>query len=483
MNMDYEQRYNDALDRAKKLMETCDSTAVRGWCEHIFPELYELEYDKIRKEDERVRKELIDAVKGLWENNKLPMPLFASRADAWMAWLEKQGKTNIQNNKPFKIESDKFYFCIKDYFAGGCYRSRKGDIVLAQNGMNMMGLSPKEASEYFIPINPFKEHVVVDWFVKEREKPQGKSALEALQEETVDIAKKIKPKFKVGDWVVFNGLTLYINEVVKGYYRTISKDGIPNSYDWDIDNAARLWIIKEARDGNVLVCESGWTCIFKTLVNDETFGSYCFMDSTGWFCELGSECHTLKEEFVKAYNGKIQPAKKEQRDLFFKKMQESGYVWNAEKKVLKNLKPKFNVGDWIVSANGKVNQVISVDADNVDVDGYTLDDGVYFSGTWCNSYHLWTIKDAKEGDVLSYETDEGDLWVMLYWSLYEPYEGHVHYHALLVNDNFTDKGTCCICIDDLKPATIEQHELLFRKMKEEGYQWDKNKKELINCKL
>lgn len=81
--------------------------------------------------------------------------------------LEKQDKINTQNNKPFKIESDKFYFCIKDYFAGGCYRSRKGDIVLAQNGMNMMGLSPKEASEYFIPINPFKEHVVVDWLVKE----------------------------------------------------------------------------------------------------------------------------------------------------------------------------------------------------------------------------------------------------------------------------------------------------------------------------
>ena len=289
----------------------------------------------------------------------------------------------------------------------------------------------------------------------------------------------VEPKFNVGDWIVFNGLTLYINDVVKGYYRTISKDGIPNSYDWDIDNAARLWTIKEARDGAVLVCESGWTCIFKALVNDETFSSYCFMDSTGWFCGQGSECHTLKEEFVKAYNGKIQPATKEQRDFFFAKMQEAGYEWNAEKKVLKNLKPKFNVGDWIVSANGKVNQVISVDADNVDFEGYTLDNDVYFSGTWCNSYHLWTIKDAKEGDVLSYETDEGELWIMIYWSLYEPYEGHVHYHALLVNDDFTDKGTCCICIDNLKPATIEQHELLFRKMKEEGYQWDKNKKEVI----
>ena len=460
--MDYEQRYKDALDRAKKLKENSDSTAVIDGCEQIFPELQ-------GNEDEKMRQWIIDDIRYNMNNESLFHSEYKKKAEKAIAWLEQQGKTNIQNNNPLKIESDKFYFCIKDYFAGGCYRSKKGDIVLAKNGMNMMGLSPKEASEYFMPTNPFNEDVV-DWFEKQREKSQ---------EETVDNANKIKPKFDVGDWIVFNGLTLYINEVVKGYYRTISKDGIPNSYDWDIDNAARLWTIKEARDGDVLVCESGWTCIFKTLVNEETFGSYCFMDSTEWFCGLGSECHTLKEEFVKAYNGKIQPAKKEQRDLFFKKMQESGYEWNAEKKVLKNLKPKFNVGDWIVSANGKVNQVMSVDADNVDFDGYTFDDGVYFSGTWCNSYHLWTIKDAKEGDVLSYKTDKGDLWIMLYWSLYEPYEGHVHYHALLVNDNFTDKGTCCICIDDLKPATIEQHELLFRKMKEEGYQWDKNKKELI----
>ena len=101
--MNYEQKYKESLDRAKKLMETCDSIAVRGWCEHIFPELYELEYDKIRKEDERVRKELIDAVKGLWEDNKLPMPLFASRADAWMAWLQKQGKTTIWDKKDEQI--------------------------------------------------------------------------------------------------------------------------------------------------------------------------------------------------------------------------------------------------------------------------------------------------------------------------------------------------------------------------------------------
>ena len=39
--------YDEALERAKKLQETCDSTAVVGWCEYIFPELAESE--RIRK--------------------------------------------------------------------------------------------------------------------------------------------------------------------------------------------------------------------------------------------------------------------------------------------------------------------------------------------------------------------------------------------------------------------------------------------------
>lgn len=49
----YEKRYKEAFLRAKKLYETCDSQAVVGWCEYLFPELKE-------SEDEKVRKTLID---------------------------------------------------------------------------------------------------------------------------------------------------------------------------------------------------------------------------------------------------------------------------------------------------------------------------------------------------------------------------------------------------------------------------------------
>jgi hypothetical protein len=139
----------------------------------------------------------------------------------------------------------------------------------------------------------------------------------------------------------------------------------------------------------------------------------------------------------------------------------------------------FHEGDWIT--NGQLTcKVLSVTSKSYELHLYN-DDNCHFEidiQSVNKDYHLWTIKDAKEGDVLSYVTDEDDLWIMIYWSLYEPYEGHVHYHALLVNDNFSDKGTCCICINDLKPATKEQYDLLFSKMKEEGYVWDKVNKKL-----
>ena len=138
------------------------------------------------------------------------------------------------------------------------------------------------------------------------------------------------------------------------------------------------------------------------------------------------------------------------------------------------VEPKFKVGDWITDGN----ITIQIEAIKNDCYLYCGDCALYSIKTADKVYHLWTINDAKDGDVLSYVTDEEDLWIMIYWSLYKPYEGHVHYHALLVNDYFSDKGTCCICIDDLKPATKEQRDLLFAKMKDSGYEWDADNKKL-----
>ena len=153
---------------------------------------------------------------------------------------------------------------------------------------------------------------------------------------------KVEPKFKIGDWIIdVQGVS--VNQII-GYEddsylikTSCSQFYLPMKLT---EKNYHLWTIQDAKDGDVLVCKSGWTCIFKTLVNDETFSSYCFMDDTKWFCETGSECHTLKEEFAKAYNGKIHPATKEQRDILEKAMADAGYTFDFEKKELRKIEQK-----------------------------------------------------------------------------------------------------------------------------------------------
>ena len=163
----------------------------------------------------------------------------------------------------------------------------------------------------------------------------------AWLEKQGDNAYKVEPKFKIGDWIVFNGLILYIKEVVKGYYRTISKGGITNSYDWDIDNVARLWTIQDAKDGDVLYLQKDGKehiIIYKGVTKErfETFVSaYCAYNGI-----VEAFCFADVSRYVDiAYEG-IMPATKEQRDFLFQKMKEAGYEWNTEKKELKKIEQK-----------------------------------------------------------------------------------------------------------------------------------------------
>ena len=146
---------------------------------------------------------------------------------------------------------------------------------------------------------------------------------------------KVEPKFKVGDWIVQGCNILKIRCVGNEYYCYETVMGyVDDMLVSEIDSLYHLWTIQDAKDGDVLACESGWTCIFKKLnhnsFGEKLFDSHCFINRTGWFHD-GAKGHTLNERI----NGKIYPATKEQRDLLFKKMKEADYEWDAEKKELK----------------------------------------------------------------------------------------------------------------------------------------------------
>ena len=97
---------------------------------------------------------------------------------------------------------------------------------------------------------------------------------------------KIEPKFKVGDWIVFNkGKGIYKVEKIENYeytLRHILGGSMPLSFSGE--GLIRKWTIEDAKDGDVLCCKSSWMCILKDINNQtKTFSSYCFMDSDKCF--------------------------------------------------------------------------------------------------------------------------------------------------------------------------------------------------------
>ena len=327
-----------------------------------------------------------------------------------------------------------------------------------------------------------------------------KKGLKTIEQKSAD---KVETKFKEGDYIVSNidnflEIWRVINIDKYGYYNiqcinNPEYDEIYRVPGFVLEQDYRRWTIQDARDGDVLVIQKTNVTyetifIFNKIENNRIiqYLHYFTTDADEEVCEARSI-----DGFLGFVGTTVHPATKEQCDLLFQKMKEAGYEWNSEKRELKKIEqkpadkiePKFHEDEWIISDTVDKDYHICKITDIKD-GNYTIESIYGYKGynqfdVFDNAYRLWDVtKDAKDGDVLSYVTDEEDLWIMIYRSLYEPYEGHVHYHALLVNDNFSDKGTCCICIDNLKPATKEQQELLFQKMKETGYEWDSDKKEL-----
>ncbi len=155
-------------------------------------------------------------------------------------------------------------------------------------------------------------------------------------------------------------------------------------------------------------------------------------------------------------------------------------VWpkkQGEQKPANKIEPKFHEGDWLINIEcGNVVRVIEVLENN-----YRLDYGVDTIGTLCtelvdNDYRLWTINDAKDGDVLAYRDGQ---WIFIYkekiddnsFSYYTLYST-IHQDLTINDAAFTLLGSAII------PATKEQRDLLFQKMRDVGYKWDIESKEL-----
>ena len=142
----------------------------------------------------------------------------------------------------------------------------------------------------------------------------------------------------------------------------------------------------------------------------------------------------------------------------------------GEQKTNNNFEPKFKVGDWIIGGiHDKPTQITKIEKE-----GYVIDRG-WIGSSFAEDMHLWTLQDAKDGDVLVSKYSQP----FIYNGNYNLF--HVgSYCGLSVSSKFIVSTSKCFWTENMsiRPATKEQRELLFKEMKEAGYEWDSEKKEL-----
>lgn len=140
----------------------------------------------------------------------------------------------------------------------------------------------------------------------------------------------VRPRFKTGDWVIVQGKTLYqikqVTELSHNHYQYWTTDE-----HWFGDGTeAKLWTIQDAKDGDVLA-EHETIVLFKKI-EGQNIRCYCTYHYLGFNPTFYVGTLQNKNHYC--------PATKEQHDLLFSKMKETGYEWDAEKKELRTIEHK-----------------------------------------------------------------------------------------------------------------------------------------------
>ena len=131
---------------------------------------------------------------------------------------------------------------------------------------------------------------------------------------------------------------------------------------------------------------------------------------------------------------------------------------------------KFKVGDWIVR-DGKTLQISHIDKVLDGTFHYWFTKGTWLSSAEMEDAHLWTINDARDGDVLA---EDSCIFII---EKMNP-NGTARVHCCLFDDGEFDLtgSTLGFNVDSTHPATKEQRDTFFAKMKESGYEWNAEKK-------
>ena len=262
-------------------------------------------------EDERIKNEIIKFL-------ELPHPQFVGKRHQkeWIAWLEKQGEQKSKNESTDTCDS---------------------------------------------------------LIIKSKEFPASEKRDFGYFSEPAD---KLEPKlFHEGDWIISDTVDkdYHICKIIgvkDGNYTIESTCGYKGYNQFDVfNNAYRLWTIQDAKDGDVLYSiDSNRPFIYKERKLNEQAIAYCGLNIYGKFFVWGTkDCVITLSNYV--------PATKEQRDLLFQKMKESGYEWMEETRELKKIDDEeVNGEDYGIDSLYHAQRILEKTLGNVE--GYQSDDGI-----------------------------------------------------------------------------------------------------------
>ena len=141
----------------------------------------------------------------------------------------------------------------------------------------------------------------------------------------------------------------------------------------------------------------------------------------------------------------------------------------------KLVKTKFKVGDWVVRGD-TVAQILDIQEQyyvGLDINGKYFVSSRFLDD---DKIHFWTIQDVKDGDVLV----NGSNIFIFHFINNRRLMGYCHVNmddGNLYND--IGRNECFCTIDaPITPATKEQRDRLFQRIKEAGYKWNVESKTL-----
>jgi hypothetical protein len=501
--MDYKEKYENGVECIQEILggagDSIKTSILRKRLQAFFPELKE-------DEGETTRKSLISFLKSPFINENI----VDEKVAPWITWLEKQKEPKdageisdgyhtfnelyryrmLYNAAFFNllpkelVHKSKRHHDGEECFGGGWF------IVMANlpTGQISNHYELKDWDLFQIP----ERDVADEWDGHTPQEAADRLHKYLLEEQGEK--KKLggnRPWFKVGDWIVINEATYQITKIDNSHV-VLSLNGIECNFRLDVLDNAHFWTIEDAKDGDVLANKHN-ILILKELDYDwssngtpNAVKAYCGIKPNGNF-EIGKDnwcfCGTLY----------IHPATKEQRDTLFAKMKEAGYEWDVDKKELKKIEqksvdkaePKFKVGNWYQCTKDFFGKGVTFDKNTA---YYCAKEGCLQNEYGCHiaidknlhdNFKLWTIEDAKDGDVLASE-DKDKIFLYngkldlrgracAYCGIYKTYDG-LRFAKCTVGNYFTYK--------EPYPTTKEQRDTLFAKMADAGYEWDSEKKEL-----